>query len=101
MSFGDLKNSKNLSVSFLTINYCLKHFYTAAYLTGLRCGEMLTLQWNIDPYIMELDIRVSHSYKGEFIVTKPKTRNGFHKYKPKIITAIRTLETTPKNYSNH
>ncbi|AKL75091.1 tyrosine-type recombinase/integrase [Bacillus velezensis] len=69
-------------ISFIPDDQLLfKTFYTTAYLTGLRCGEMLALQWNdIDPYIMELDIRKSATLiKGEFIVTKPKTRNGFRR----------------------
>ncbi|MCI4129585.1 MULTISPECIES: tyrosine-type recombinase/integrase [Bacillus] len=56
-------------------------FYTTAYLTGLRCGEMLALQWeDIDQYVNELDIRKSATYiKGEFIVTEPKTKNSIRR----------------------
>ncbi|CAI8857336.1 tyrosine-type recombinase/integrase [Bacillus sonorensis] len=69
-------------ISFIPDDQLLfKTFYTTAYLTGLRCGEMLALQWDdIDPYLMEIDIRKSATYiKGEFIVTEPKTRNSIRR----------------------
>jgi len=58
-----------------------KTFYSTAYLTGLRCGEMLALRWeDIDPYVNEIDIRKSATYiKGEFIVIEPNTKNSIRR----------------------
>ncbi|QOH65214.1 site-specific integrase [Bacillus amyloliquefaciens] len=56
-------------------------FYTLAFLTGLRSGEMLALQWNdIDKILKEIDVRKSCTWvKGEFIVTVPKTKNSIRR----------------------
>ncbi|MCY8989817.1 tyrosine-type recombinase/integrase [Bacillus atrophaeus] len=58
--------------------YLFKVFYTVAYFTGMRCGEMLALTWNdIDSVRKEINVYKSLSFiKGEYKITAPKTKNS-------------------------
>ncbi|MEC1701571.1 tyrosine-type recombinase/integrase [Bacillus velezensis] len=58
-----------------------KTFYTVAFLTGLRCGEMLALQWkDIDKILLEIDVHKSCTWlDGQFVVTTPKTKNSIRR----------------------
>ncbi|MCY8413441.1 tyrosine-type recombinase/integrase [Bacillus spizizenii] len=55
-----------------------KIFYTVAYFTGMRCGELLALTWNdIDSVRKEINVYKSLSFiKGEYKITPPKTKNS-------------------------
>jgi len=45
-----------------------KTFYALAFFTGMRCGEMLALQWkDIDRILMEIDVRKSATYLNKFL----------------------------------
>ncbi|MCT1577315.1 tyrosine-type recombinase/integrase [Oceanobacillus kimchii] len=61
--------------------YMFKVFYTFAYFTGMRCGEILALTWNdIDKFRKEVNIYKSLTYiNKEIIITKPKTKNSIRR----------------------
>ncbi|WP_144559676.1 tyrosine-type recombinase/integrase [Shouchella miscanthi] len=62
-------------------DFLFKVFYTFAYLTGMRCGEMLALNWNdIDRYKREINVHKSLNYlNGEVVITEPKTKNSIRR----------------------
>ncbi|WP_017795716.1 tyrosine-type recombinase/integrase [Oceanobacillus kimchii] len=61
--------------------YMFKVFYTFAYFTGMRCGEILALTWNdIDEFRKEINVYKSLTYiNREIIITKPKTKNSIRR----------------------
>lgn len=61
--------------------YMFKVFYTFAYFTGMRCGEILALTWNdIDEFRKEVNVYKSLTYiNKEISITKPKTKNSIRR----------------------
>lgn len=62
-------------------DFLFKTFYTAAYLTGMRCGELLALTWkDLDKFKREINIYKSLNYlDGEIVITPPKTKNSIRR----------------------
>ncbi|MDR4994440.1 site-specific integrase [Bacillus altitudinis] len=58
-----------------------KTFYTTAYLTGMRCGEMLGLKWiDIDRYKKEIDVNKASTFiNGEHVLIEPKTKTSIRR----------------------
>lgn len=54
--------------------FLFKVYYTTAYFTGMRCGELLALNWNdIDTFRQEINVYKSLTYiKKEVIINEPK-----------------------------
>lgn len=94
------KNVKNLSIKqkqmkfwtpeqfkeFLSLideekEFLFKVYYTTAYFTGMRCGELLALNWNdIDTFRQEINVYKSLTYiKKQVIITEPKTKNSIRR----------------------
>ncbi|MFD1387532.1 tyrosine-type recombinase/integrase [Oceanobacillus oncorhynchi subsp. oncorhynchi] len=61
--------------------FLFKVYYTTAYFTGMRCGELLALNWNdIDTFRKEINVYKSLTYiKKEVIINKPKTKNSIRR----------------------
>ncbi|MCC2251770.1 tyrosine-type recombinase/integrase [Virgibacillus sp. AGTR] len=61
--------------------FIFKVFYTFAYFTGMRCGEILALTWiDIDDFQKEVNVYKSLTYiNKEIIITKPKTKNSIRR----------------------
>ncbi|MEK5132966.1 site-specific integrase [Bacillus sp. FSL W8-0645] len=61
--------------------FIFKAFYTTSYLTGMRCGEMLALNWDdLDKSRKEINVYKSLSFiKGEYKITTPKTKNSIRR----------------------
>ncbi|MFT0802993.1 tyrosine-type recombinase/integrase [Bacillus swezeyi] len=61
--------------------FIFKVFYTTSYLTGMRCGEMLALDWtDLDKFRKEINVHKSLSFnKGEYKITTPKTKNSIRR----------------------
>lgn len=99
MSFNPSDNVKNLRKTtkqmkfwtpdefkqFLSLieeeDFLFRAFYSTAYLTGMRCGEMLALNWtDIDPYRREINVYKSLSYnRSELVIAEPKTRSSIRR----------------------
>lgn len=62
-------------------DFLFKTFYTTAYLTGMRCGEMLALTWkDLDKFKREINVYKSLNYlDGEIVITQPKTKNSIRR----------------------
>lgn len=58
-----------------------KTFYTTAYLTGMRCGELLGLTWiDIDRYKKEIDVNKASTFiNGEHVLIEPKTKTSIRR----------------------
>ncbi|GAJ99562.1 tyrosine-type recombinase/integrase [Geomicrobium sp. JCM 19055] len=74
--------------------FLFKTFYTFAYLTGMRCGEMLALTWvDIDKYKSEVDVYKSLTYLNkEIIITRPKTKKRHKTYQHQQKKLIKLLD---------
>ncbi|MBM7634437.1 site-specific integrase [Geomicrobium sediminis] len=61
--------------------FLFKTFYTFSYFTGMRCGEILALNWNdIDNFRGEVNVYKSLTYiNKEVIITRPKTSNSIRR----------------------
>ncbi|WP_375335793.1 site-specific integrase [Bacillus sp. WMMC1349] len=72
--------------------FLFKAFYTTSYLTGMRCGEMLALNWtDLDKFRREINVYKSLSFnKGEYKITTPKTKNSIRRISvnPKLISLL-------------
>ena len=99
MSFNPADNVKNLKKKtkqmkfwtpeefklFLSLikeeDFLFKVFYSTAFLTGMRCGEMLALNWkDIDSYRREINVYKSLSYnRGQIVIAEPKTNSSIRR----------------------
>ncbi|QDI92481.1 site-specific integrase [Salicibibacter halophilus] len=61
--------------------FLFKTFYSLAYLTGMRTGEMLALKWNdISTFNREINVYKTLTYiERETIITEPKTKNAIRR----------------------
>ncbi|MFK3937952.1 tyrosine-type recombinase/integrase [Alkalihalobacillus sp. NPDC078783] len=62
-------------------DFLFKAFYSTAFLTGMRCGEMLALNWNdIDTYRREINVYKALSYnRSQLVISEPKTRSSIRR----------------------
>ncbi|UJL47082.1 site-specific integrase [Virgibacillus sp. NKC19-16] len=74
--------------------FLFKAYYTTGYLTGMRCGEMLALNWNdIDEYRREINVYKSLTYiDKEIVITEPKTKNSIRRISinSKLLALLKT-----------
>lgn len=61
--------------------FLFKTYYTTAYFTGMRCGELLALTWKeIDGFRREINVYKSLAYiNSEIVITEPKTKNSIRR----------------------
>ncbi|MEI4452092.1 site-specific integrase [Bacillus velezensis] len=61
--------------------FIFKVFYTTDYLTGMRLGEILALQWkDLDNARREINVYKAITYiNQEYIITSPKTKNSIRR----------------------
>ncbi|MDO6450553.1 tyrosine-type recombinase/integrase [Oceanobacillus profundus] len=81
--------------------FLFKTYYTVAYLTGMRCGELLALNWNdIDSFQREINVYKSLTYiDKKVIITEPKTRNSIRRISinSKLLKLLNTWKEKQKN----
>ncbi|MCY9028888.1 tyrosine-type recombinase/integrase [Bacillus inaquosorum] len=72
--------------------FIFKVFYTTDYLTGMRLGEILALQWkDLDKFRREINVYKALTYiNQEYIITPPKTKNSVRRISinSKLITLL-------------
>ncbi|MEY8749646.1 tyrosine-type recombinase/integrase [Alkalicoccobacillus gibsonii] len=84
--------------------FLFKTYYTVAYFTGMRCGELLAINWkDIDEFRQEINVYKSLAYfNKEIYITKPKTKNSVRRISinSKLLELLLTWKETQESIFN-